>query len=382
MQKRRKFLFLYLTTGAGHISTARVLKESILAKNPDAEVVMVHGFDKYNFWGKAFFESGYFLATNIFHGAFSLIYDISFFRPVLDVIANTVRPHTMKYLEQVIMDEDPTDIVSFHFGLSPACKSAIRHSGKKINYTVMVTDPFTLPPAWFYERDLDYFVYSQEAKDFGVSLKVPEKNITVVPFVMNSKYRIPFTKDDVRQLREKHGFEQDKKVVLMVGGGDGIPGAIEIINKCIARKAGFAVAVVCGKDKAKQTYLESLAKLYPKLDLHVFGFVNYLDELIKLSDCVVMKAGPATLIEVLSCRKPVIICRYIHNQELGNMRFAVNNHVGWFIQKPGAIYDKIEQLLSDEKFDEKMADNFSRLKIDTDSSKIADLLLEKSAHLK
>ena len=111
--------------------------------------------------------------------------------------------------------------------------------------------------------------------------------------------------------------------------------------------------------------------------MHVYGFINYLDELVKLSDCVVMKAGPATLVEVLSCKKPVIICRYIHNQEKGNMQFAVNNKVGFFIQSPGKIYDKVEELLADEHFDEKMKERFAALNIDTDTNKTAKLLLEK-----
>ena len=111
----------------------------------------------------------------------------------------------------------------------------------------------------------------------------------------------------------------------------------------------------------RQKYLESLKKLNPWLDLHVYGFIDYLDELVKLSDCVVMKAGPATLLEVLSCKKPVIICRYIHNQEKGNMMFAVDNKVGYFIQRPSKIYDKVEELLNDEKFDEKMEKNFETI---------------------
>ncbi len=375
MSERRKFLFLYLTTGAGHISTAKVLRHEILKLYPEAEIVMVHGFDKHNYVGKSLFEHGYFLATNIFHGAFSLVYDISRFRPVMTAFSKAIHGHTTRYFEKIIEQENPTDIVSFHFALTPHMKSAIIRSHRKIRLTTMVTDPFTLPAAWFYERDQKYLVYSEEARQYGISLKVPPENITVVPFIMNKKYAMPFNDGDIAVLRRKHGFDQNKKVLLMVGGGDGIPGAIEIINKCVLRKAGFAIAIVCGKDVAKKTYFEGLKRIYPRLDLHVFGFVNFLDELVKLSDCVVMKAGPATLIEVLSCRKPVIICRYIHNQELGNMRFAVNNHVGWFIQKPGPIYDKVEELLNDEHFSEKMAANFERLKIDTDASKIAKLLL-------
>lgn len=377
---KRKFLFLYLTTGAGHISTARVLKEQILKQNSDAEVVMVNGFDKANIMGKVGFELLYFWATNFFHGLFPLIYDISQHRIFATTVSKLMRFHTVHYLKKVFKREQPTDIVSFHFALSSYAKSAVIRLHKKINVTVMVTDPFTLPNAWFWDRSLDYLVYSEEAKQTGIAQKVPAEQITVVPFVMNPKFQEPFDSNDILALRKKHGFDPNKKTVLLVGGGDGLPGAVDIVNKCVLRKAKFAVAVVCGKDMGKYAYLESLKRLYPKLDLHVYGFVNYLDELIKLSDCVVMKAGPATLLEALSCRKPIIISRYIHNQELGNMRFAVKNKVGWFIQKPSKIYDKIEEIFGDDDFDSRMAKNFDALKIDTDSSKIAKLLLDKPVH--
>lgn len=377
MSQKRKFMFVYLTTGAGHISTARVMKECILKNEPNAEVVMVNGFDKKNFWGQVILEQGYYVSTNFFHGLYPLAYDLARFRFFQSFMLRFFMPHTVRYLRKIIKKEKPTDIVSFHFALSPCIKQALKSSDSKINLSVMVTDPFTVPNVWFYEKSLQYLVYSEQAKKIGMSLKVPEKNIHIVPFALNPKYQIPFDKDDIISLKKKHGFDLNKKVLLIVGGGDGIPGAIEIINKCILRKAKFSVAVICGHDLVKKTYLEGLKVLYPKFDLHVYGFINYLDELVKLSDCVVMKAGPATLVEVLSCKKPVIICRYIHNQEKGNMLFAVNNKVGFFIQSPGKIYDKVEELLADEHFDEKMKERFAALNIDTDTNKTAKLLLEK-----
>lgn len=377
MSQKRKFMFVYLTTGAGHISTARVMKECILKNEPNAEVVMVNGFDKKNFWGQVILEQGYYVSTNFFHGLYPLAYDLARFRFFQSFMLRFFMPHTVRYLRKIIKKEKPTDIVSFHFALSPCIKQALKSVDCKINLSVMVTDPFTVPNVWFYEKSLQYFVYSEQAKEIGMNLKVPEKNIHIVPFALNPKYQIPFDKDDITSLKKKHGFDLNKKVLLIVGGGDGIPGAIEIINKCILRKAKFSVAVICGHDLVKKTYLEGLKVLYPKFDLHVYGFINYLDELVKLSDCVVMKAGPATLVEVLSCKKPVIICRYIHNQEKGNMQFAVNNKVGFFIQSPGKIYDKVEELLADEHFDEKMKERFAALNIDTDTNKTAKLLLEK-----
>ena len=200
---KRKFLFLYLTTGAGHISTARVLKEQILKQNPDAEVVMANGFDRGNIFGKVGFELLYFWATNFFHGLFPLIYDIAQHRLFVTLISKIMRFHTVHYLKKVIKREKPTDIVSFHYALSTYAKSAVVRLHKKINVTVMVTDPFTVPHVWFWDRSLDYFVYSEEAKRIGVSQKVPESQIKVVPFVMNPKYLEPFGREEIIALRKK-----------------------------------------------------------------------------------------------------------------------------------------------------------------------------------
>lgn len=375
MGNKRKFLFFYLTTGAGHISTARVMKDCILKNNPDAEIVMINGFDNKNFLGKLIFETGYYFSTNFLGGLYSLTYDLAQSRFFQKMMLYTIAPHTIKYIKKVIEEEQPTDIVNFHFALTPFLKKVLRSTDRKINMTVMVTDPFTVPRCWFYEKTMNYFVYSQEAKEIGIKLKVPADNITIVPFALNPKYQEKFTAEDVVALKKKHGYDLNKKILLMIGGGDGLPGAIDIINKCIRKKADFAVAVICGKDKVKKDYLEMVKKANPQLDLHVYGFVNYLDELVKLCDCVVMKAGPATLVEVLTCKKPVIISRYIHNQEKGNMQFAVRNKVGYFIQKPEKIYDKVEELLDDKDFDEKMAKRFADLDIDVDTDKTAKLLL-------
>lgn len=378
MSMKRKFIFLYLNTGAGHMSAARVLSAALFSKNKDVEIKILNGFDSKNIAGRLLFEKGYNYSLNYFHGAFPLIYDLSQWRFVQTIILHLIRFGTKRYLRKLIRDEKPTDIVSFHFALSPFVKEVLSTSSKKINFTVMVTDPFTLPSAWFYEKDLNYFVYSKEAKQFAIEeCGVPEKNVTVVPFLLNEKYLHPVTKEEAKHLRQKHGFSTEKKIVLLLGGGEGVQGAVKIIMECIIHHADFSVAVVCGRDKVFRESLEILQKTYPKLDLHVFGFIDYLDELVKICDCAVIKAGPATLMEVISCRKPVVIIKYIHNQELGNMRFAVNHHVGWFIRKPGAIYKKINSLLPDEHFDEKMKKNFDSVHIDTDASKIAELLLEK-----
>lgn len=374
---KRKFLFLYLDTGAGHKSAAKVLMQAMKAEDPDVEIQIVRGFSRHGM-GHALFEKGYNYSCNYIHGLFPLTYDLGQNRVLQSLLKHVLAPETNHYLRKLIIKEHPTDIVCFHFGVSPAVKEVLKNIPWKINFTVLVTDPFTVPTPWFHERDLNYMVYSELAKKEAMRCGVPEKNITVIPFLMSPKYRIPITPQEVRELKIKHGFDPDKKIVLLVGGGEGLPGATEIVNQCLIHRANFSTAIICGRDVVIKRNFNLLRLANPRLDLHVFGFVDFLDELIKICDCAVIKAGPATLLEVLSCRKPVIICRYIHNQELGNMHFAVDHKVGYFIQKSRAIYKKINELLNDSSFDEKMKKNFDSIVIDTDASKVAKLLFQKN----
>lgn len=377
MSQHRKFLFFYLDTGAGHKSSARVLEQAILDKYPDCEIKLVNGFMPHRL-GHFIYERGYNASLSFLRGSYPLTYDVGFFRPFITTTELMIMPETIAHLKKLILKEQPTDIVNFHFALTPHLKRVVKHLPFKVNLTVMVTDPFTAHPFWFYEKNMSYLVFSQQLKDYAVKkCNVPEKNITVVPFLLNKKFKNAPTKEEILSLREKHGYDPNKKIVLLVGGGEGLPGATGIINQCILKKANFTVIAVCGRDKLLYQRLSLVKLANPNLDLRLYEFVTFLDELVKLSDCAVVKAGPATLMEVISCRKPTIICRYIHNQELGNMHYAVDNKVGYFIQKSNKIYDKINELLNDKDFEAKMQANFDKLSLDTDTSKVADLLLAK-----
>ncbi len=374
---KRKFLFLYLNTGSGHIGAAKVLKAAIEKKYPDAEVQMLHGFGEKRTVGKFIFEKVYAVACNYIPGLFPLIYDIAQHRFVQYVFTVGLGISVPRRLRRFILQNKITDVVSFHFALMPPLVRILSYIPWKLNVTEIVTDPFNGPHSWYYQTEQHFLVYSQQMKDSAIKeCGVNPSHIKIIPFLMNPKFRIPADESTVRALRIKHGFDPDKRLVLLTGGGEGLPGAVQIINQCILQKSQFSIAIVCGRDVAKKTMLEVLSKTYPRLDLHVFGFVNFMDELVKICDCAVIKAGPAMLMEVLACRKPVIICRYIHNQELGNVRFAVKSHLGWFITNPRRIHEKINEILTAEDFHQKMSIHFDKLKIDTDDEKAAQILYE------
>ena len=103
-----------------------------------------------------------------------------------------------------------------------------------------------------------------------------------------------------------------------------------------------------------------------------------MDEMVKICDCAVIKAGPATLMEVLVSKKPVIISSYIHGQELGNVQFAVRNNVGWFIRKPEKICNAVCRLLGDGAYLRTVNQKLGTLPISTDVSAVADCIYNRT----
>ena len=313
---------------------------------------------------------------NFASGLYSFIYRIGgrWFQTLTIKFLNL---RTNRYLKKLIRKYHPTDIVCFHFALGHAVINAVRRVNPNIRASMVVTDPFTAHGTWFYERKLNYYVFSDRVKQFAITkCKIPEKNVTVVPFLINQKFRKVATKEDIRIIREKHNLPLDKKIVLLTGGGEGLPNMIPIVTDFVARKVDFTVVVVCGRDVRTKAYLDVLAKAQKTVDIRVYGFINFMDEMVKACDCAVIKAGPASLMEVLVSRKPVVMNHFIYGQELGNVQFAIDNKVGLFVRKTKLITKAVDVMLHDEEYLEKTSKQIENLPISFESEILADKLME------
>ncbi len=376
----RHFVLVYLNSGNGHRSQAMVLKEALEEANPDVKVTLLNGFGKHNFICRMLFESGYSFSSNYLEGLWGLTYDLGGFRWFLALSIRLIMLVCTPYLRKQLKKLNPTDVVSFHFAITLPVRRALLRNGQNPNLTVATTDPFTAPKAWFYDKRDDFIIYSEEEKKIALDFGIDESHLHIMPVPVNSKFRQPVTNETVISLRKKYDFDTEKPIVLFAGGGGGLPGAEKIVQLCAKNKVQFAIVAVCGRNKTLQTQLELLKKNNPCLDLHVFGFVSFMNELVKLCDIVVTKGGTSSVFEVLASGKPLIISHYIYNQELGNMRYAVRNGAGFFIQKPEDIYAKLEELLSDSSLVERLKSNVESLigqGEGIDVSRTARFLLDK-----
>jgi 1,2-diacylglycerol 3-beta-galactosyltransferase len=117
-------------------------------------------------------------------------------------------------------------------------------------------------------------------------------------------------------LRSHLGIDDDLPSVLVVGGGDGMGGIVEIA-KALGGKLGrsssspsYQLIVVCGNNAAAQSELSN-QKWGPGVKVFVKGFVNNMDEWMRASDTLVTKAGPGTIAEASICGLPCMLFAYL-----------------------------------------------------------------------
>ncbi len=116
------------------------------------------------------------------------------------------------------------------------------------------------------------------------------------------------------ELRTELGLQQDLPTVLVVGGGDGMGGIVDIasaLGKRLGEEDGeYQMVVVCGSNQGAQQRLETTK--WPKgVSVHVQGYVNNMDAWMKASDCLVTKAGPGTIAEASICGLPCMLFAYL-----------------------------------------------------------------------
>jgi 1,2-diacylglycerol 3-beta-galactosyltransferase len=165
---------------------------------------------------------------------------------------------------------------------------------------------------------------------------------------------------------------QDIPTVLIVGGGDGMGGIVKqavavgerlqklasTASSSVSNELVYQMVVVCGNNKAAQTTLSPNSMDWGNnINVHIYGFVNNMDEFMRASDILVTKAGPGTIAEASICGLPCILSSFLPGQEEGNVDYVVEAGFGCYQGNPAGIANTVEEWLGKSELLEQMKCN-------------------------
>lgn len=384
-KKVERYLFLYLNTGSGHLAPAKILKDYIQTNTPHS-VCLLNGFAPYQVLAKGIFESFYHLMASFMQSLYTFVFEFTSIPPILALCKWGCTVVTHRYLLHIIKKERITKVVSFHFALNPACKKAITKSGQNIPFITLVTDPFTAHPAWWLVKDAYYALYSLQLKEIAVKrYGINENKICIVPFLFDKRFECQnnppqvdahgaknFTQnDDVIKEKIARAIPINNRVILIAGGGEGLPHINKIVKTFAQKKLqNITIIAVCGRNKTSFAYLQNFALLHPEFSLIVTPFVHDMHALVHIADCVITKAGASMMMQVLAAKKPLIFSTFLHGQEKGNVDFVLQNGVGFYCKKIDDACKIAINLCKDDDLRVQMQKKLDNLNITSDVQKI------------
>ena len=316
-----KVLILSMTVGQGHNSAGKALAQYLEKQGHTCEIL-----DTYKFLNKVIgeaFDKGYTFMGRSFPKLNELIYE-SAERVSGKATMKNYFPFAFsdlnKFKMQRYLDEKKPDVIICTIVFSAILMTQLKEAGildNRIKMYGIVTD-YALHPFWEYTA-MDYFVVANELMVPSVTLRgIPEEKILPVGIPVRECFSdyVP-----QKEAREKLGLEQGLLTLLITSGGRGFGAVGELVSQA-DRMDGVQIIAVCGTNTMLKRKLES--KKYKNI-VHIFGFLNNIDEYIDAADLIVTKPGGLSTSEAIAKHKLLILTPPLPGVEDINLVFLVNN---------------------------------------------------------
>ena len=162
------------------------------------------------------------------------------------------------------------------------------------------------------------------------------------------------------------------KSLLVSFGGQGVGAVDTYIDALIQEALPLNIIVVTGKNlQLQQRLSRKYSHNHPNTKVIILGFVHNMNELILAADFCFIKPGPATSIEMISLRKPLLLYEYSSYHERSNIGYCTKNGVGVYIGKSSARLVAAVKSLLDKAEYERIQRNFDAMHLDNGADDIA-----------
>lgn len=346
-EKKEKYLFFYLKTGSGHFAPAKAIADKIEKNYQAIEPVLIDGFAESPGFVHYIVEDGYRKLQASAKWIYEYLYLIGKTRITAELNTFCVFFFIKKFIERTILNQKPSKIIILHFFLIKPVYNVIQKYKLSIHVVTLVTDPFTAHPMWFLQRKQNLVLFSERLKE-KIKCDFFEERLNVFPFVLGEKYSQPMPEEDINRIKTEYGLN-GKKVILILGGGDGMPKGKKIIKEIVEANLNAHLIVVCGKNRRLKKQAEAINKKFDA-NIKIFGYIDFVYEMINVSDIVISKCGASTMMEGLLLQKVLVINSYIWEQEKGNIDFIRDNHFGTYEPSVSKLRTLLARLIDDEIF--------------------------------
>ncbi|NHN35015.1 MGDG synthase family glycosyltransferase [Paenibacillus agricola] len=323
-----KVLILYSNYGDGHQQAARAIHDSLSKNHPSANIFLMDFMQLVHPYTHPIIRYLFVQGIKNFPDVYGFVYNKTRTLNNLSLLLKKFNRMGMRRLLKLIQTLNPSVVVST-FPLAAGAMSILKSNGlTNVPTTTVITD-HTDHSYWVYPFTNRYIVGSETVKQGLLKYDIPHNRITITGIPIRSEFMEGY---DRIALIKKHGLDPQLPTLLLMGGGCGIIRDSATLAKAFeALPVTIQWIVICGHNQKLKQHLEEICSL-SKHSVHIKGFVEYVHELMAVSDVMVSKPGGLTISEALAMELPMIVFNPLPGQEEDNTQFLMQSGAAFQVE--------------------------------------------------
>lgn len=351
----KKILIVTASIGLGHNKAAEAMEKVFREKYSDYTIKITDLFDHSSFLHRALYDKTYVEIVKKLPYLYRYLYK-NFDRAgsIKMPIVIFDRLNALSFVK-LVKSFNPSIVVATHFIPGALINFLRRKEGLDCQVYYVITD-YEAHYFWV-NSDVNMYFVSHDEVRFQLNYRgIPNSKIKVTGIPVKPEF---LKRKNLRTLRKKYNLFE-KPTLLMVAGSAGTLPSLEILRFIRKIKKDFQIIIVCGSDlKLYKKLLE-----YQRKDRRirkVFGFVDFIEDLMAVSDIIISKPGGLTVSESLASGLPMVAFNPIPGQEEANVNYLQENGAALKATSLESLVYKVDNLISNRTELNRMKENVKRI---------------------
>lgn len=362
-------LILSCSTGGGHNSAARAVKEELLSRGNNA--VMLDPYTLDPTWKAAHIGSFYVFTAKYFPYAFGAAYNLGIRLcrlPITSPMYLANRKAARKLGEY--LKENRYDVIAMTHFYAAEMVTYLRRKGYDLPPTVFIGTDYTCTPFTMETQCDKYVIPAEDLCDDYIKQGATREQL--LPYGIPVSRVFEPEETDIAALRGQLGLHPDKQCVLATGGSMGAGNMKRLTAKLIRygkENSDTQFVIICGTNKKLQKALSD--KTADNDRFSIIGFTDRMNDYMTAADVFITKPGGLSSTEAAVTGLPMIHMSSIPGCETRNLRYFESHGMSLPLK-----HISIEKALDRLKNKQERTDmiNNQRRYVSSSACRICDLL--------
>lgn len=351
----KRVLIVAMSVGGGHGKAGQAIAKAINALAPHWEVRSIDLRDYAAGWFRSLYVAGYLFIVRRIPWLWGWLYHHPPRRG--GTLPPWILERALRPFEELVRDWQPHVILATQITASEAA-AMLRARGIHHGKTATVVTDFDAHPAWRSGQVDLFFVPDEDIRRRFIATGIPPERLVATGVPIDPVFE---QQQDTVALRAKHGLRPGVPVVLLMGGSLGLGPMEKGVRDLLASGLPLELLVVAGHNAGLRRRLEALgreaSRMWPgsQCRLHVFGFIDFVAELMAISDLYVSKPGGLSMTEAMTVGVPTLAIAPLAGQEVVNARHLAAQGIVECPRPGESLAQAVERLLADPAARERLA---------------------------